>query len=30
MVELEEVGTLTLKGLRKPVPVRNVLRVRPA
>ncbi len=30
LVELEEVGTLTLKGLRKPVPARNVLRVRPS
>jgi adenylate cyclase len=30
MVELEEVGTLTLKGLRKPVATRNVLRVRSA
>jgi adenylate cyclase len=28
MVELEDVGTLTLKGLRKPVPTRNVVRVR--
>jgi adenylate cyclase len=28
MVELEDVGMLTLKGLRKPVPTRNVVRVR--
>jgi class 3 adenylate cyclase len=30
LVELDEVGTLTLKGLRKPVPARNVVRVRPS
>ena len=28
LVELEDVGTLTLKGLRKPVPTRNVVRLR--
>ena len=28
LVELEDVGTLTLKGLRKPVPTRNVIRLR--
>ena len=30
LVELEDVGELTLKGLRRPVPARNVLRVRRA
>jgi class 3 adenylate cyclase len=30
LFEMEDVGTLTLKGLRKPVPTRNVLRPRPA
>ena len=30
LFEMEDVGTLTLKGLRKPVPTRNVLRLRPA
>jgi class 3 adenylate cyclase len=30
LVELEDVGELTLKGLRRPVPARNVLRMRPS
>jgi Adenylate and Guanylate cyclase catalytic domain len=30
LVELEDVGELTLKGLRRPVPARNVLRTRPS
>jgi class 3 adenylate cyclase/CheY-like chemotaxis protein len=30
VAEMEEVGDLTLKGLRRPVPARNVLRLRPS
>jgi class 3 adenylate cyclase/CheY-like chemotaxis protein len=30
VVEMEDVGELTLKGLRRPVPARNVVRIRPS